>query len=391
VGRLTCPYCYETFKEREIKFRCTGRLSRSEKTCPAERDQQLALRIGRSTLLPPVFEARGQDLRATCPTCGDVTSYRVCPACHSTLPVQFGKFNSRLIAMVGAKQSGKTVYMTVLLHELAHTVGQRFDAAVVGADDDTRTKFTARYEHRLYREGALFGTTVSAGTRGGIVEPLVFRFTTERTGLLGSKSQHVLLSFFDAAGEDLNARERVDANARYLANADGIVLLLDPLQMSAARSLAKDGPKPDEQGTDDPLHVLTRITELLKARLALKPSARIGTPIAVAFTKLDALWHTFPPESPLHGEAREIAAFDELDSRDVHAHIQALLHEWGGLQIDQVLRLDYARYRYFGFSALGEVPTKDQRVAAVGIHPRRVADPFLWLLSEFGAIPTAKA
>jgi hypothetical protein len=32
------------------------------------------------------------------------------------------------------------------------------------------------------------------------------------------------------------------------------------------------------------------------------------------------------------------------------------------------------------------VPTADNEVAASGIQPYRVADPVLWLLSEFGAV-----
>ena len=45
--------------------------------------------------------------------------------------------------------------------------------------------------------------------------------------------QRTLLSFFDTAGEDLITADSLARNARYLASADGIILLLDPLQMKA--------------------------------------------------------------------------------------------------------------------------------------------------------------
>jgi hypothetical protein len=75
---------------------------------------------------------------------------------------------------------------------------------------------------------------------------------------------------------------------------------------------------------------------------------------------------------------------------DVHEHVRALLEDWDGVQVDQVLRHHYARYRYFGFSALGESPNAGNVVSARGVQPYRVADPFLWLLSEFGTIAATR-
>jgi hypothetical protein len=74
----------------------------------------------------------------------------------------------------------------------------------------------------------------------------------------------------------------------------------------------------------------------------------------------------------------------------VHDYVRALLDDWEGSSIDQTLRHNYSRYRYFGLSALGASPTADRRVSTGVVQPYRVADPFLWLLSEFGAIPRTK-
>jgi hypothetical protein len=307
--------------------------------------------------------------------------------------VQFGKVTSRLIAMIGARETGKTVYMTVLIHELTNKVGARFNAALSGSDDYTRQRFVADYERRLYQDGQLFETTKSAGTRGGNVAPLVFRFTTERSGLLGSRPAHNLLSFFDTAGEDLTSQDRVEANARYLANADAIIMLLDPLQMPGARRLAAPGARLPTQGptSDTPANLLTRVTELLQMKLGLGPSARITKPVAVAFSKIDVLRHALPPWSPLLRPELQAPRFDREDAAEVHEHIRALLHDWEGAQIDQLLRFNYARYRYFGLSALGESPTAGNLVSEAGIRPYRVPDPLLWLLSEFGTIPAGPA
>ena len=82
----------------------------------------------------------------------------------------------------------------------------------------------------------------------------------------GSPARPALLSLFDPAGEDLLSQQSAEQNARYLAAADAIVLLLDPLQMPAARKLAAAGtrlPSPPRGAADTPVSVLQNITDLV--------------------------------------------------------------------------------------------------------------------------------
>jgi hypothetical protein len=388
---LYCPYCYSAVVPKEIKFRCSGHASKAGVgPCQLKPDEVLLARTGDRTSLGPVFAADGRNNRAPCPTCKNETTMRVCPDCHHALPVHFGNVNSRLIALVGAKETGKTVFMTVLVHEMMNRIGRRFDAAMGGADDKTRERFTGGYEARLYREKRLVDTTRTAGSEGR--EPLVFRFVTEEKRKLGKVApKHTLLSFFDTAGEDLTSEESVRENVRYLTAADGIVLLLDPLQMQGARDLAKPGTRMPAAGNaaDDPASVLERITDLVDT-IDGGPNKKISKPLAVAFTKLDTLDHDLKEVSPLRRPAPETPYFDDTDSQEVHAEIQRLLDRWDGSRIDQIASKRYENYRYFGLSALGESPSQDNKIAASGIRPYRVADPFLWELSGFGAIKLQK-
>lgn len=399
--RLTCPYCYETFTAREIAFRCNSRLSRTHKRCVRRRDDILADRTGQRGEVGPAFTADGRAATAVCPDCDGETTFRICPVCHSMLPAQFGTVENRLIAMVGAKASGKTVYTTVLLHEMMNRVGTAFGAALVGADDATMQRFHTDYQEHLYRDGQLFAGTRTAVANGNRVDPLVFRFGLRRKGLLGERPQHTILSFFDTAGEDFNSRENMELNTRYLANADGIVLLLDPLQMAGARPLAPpDTALPGTEGVDAPYNVVSKVTNLLLGRegagggggraarlTGRRAPGRIDTPVAVVFTKLDAFWHLLDKGSPLRAHPPSGDRFDEEDSLSVHEEVRTLLKDWAGAPIDQLLENTYSRYRYFGVSALGHTPTADARVARTGIQPYRVTDPLLWLLSEYGSVP----
>ena len=393
--RLYCPYCYSGFAEREIRFRCSGRTGPKGQRCTPEIDTLRRDRAGFAGALPPVFDADGRMRAANCPKCGAESTTRICPACHIQLPVHFGKVRSCLIALVGAKESGKTVYMTVLVHELMHRLGEDLNAAISGADDDTRLRFAGDYEQPLYRDARLLASTKTAAARDRA--PLVFRFTTEGRGSMLSRNgtgepQRTLLSFFDTAGEDLRSAQSVEENVQYLAAADGILLLLDPLQMRGARRLAAPGtllPTPSAAG-DEPANVLENVTDLVMAKQRVGASQRIRKPLAVVFTKMDALLHDLKETSPLLRPPAHTPYFDERDSLDVHTEIQRLLARWEGSRIDQIAQKNYRAYRYFGVSALGETPTPDNRVSPRGIRPYRVTGPFTWMLAQFGTIPVQR-
>ncbi len=405
ASMLACPYCYRTFREREILFRCSGRAGPKGKTCTTSIDRVLASQMGDHEPRFPVFAANGRKVTAVhrgTGACEEETNYRICPHCHSQLPVHFGQVDSRMIALVGAKDSGKTVFMTVLLHELMYDVGRRFNAAVLGADEWTRRSFEDEYEKRLYKDHELYGGTKTArASAGGRRPPLVFSFTVDgRIGgegrwAGGGRVRRSLLSFFDTAGEDLVSQQSVEANVRYLTSADGIILLLDPLQMGGARPLADPDAVPEMRGgADTPAKVLARIIELLHLSLKTKGNRLIDKPIAVAFSKMDALLAALPDESPLRRSPPGGARFDEGDSRAVHEHVRALLYDWEGGILDAVLRKNFSKYRFFGLSALGEAPVRgsdgrSQRISDRGIKPLRVEDPFLWLLSVFGTVTRA--
>jgi hypothetical protein len=281
--------------------------------------------------------------------------------------------------------------MTVLIHELKHRVGRNLDAAIMGSDEETIKSFDRDYDDRLYRQHALPETTQPVAAPS-LRRPLVFRMTMQRKRLLSQRyEQQTILSFFDTAGEDLTSAESVELNVRYLSSADAIILLLDPLQMAGARPQALEDtilPGSAGAGFDRPFNVLSRVTDLLHASLTSHPSERIQTPIAVAFSKLDSLEHTFPRDSPLTQRPEPRPEFNTQDSLAVHHQVQALLDDWDGPQIDQLMRHHYARYRYFGISALGALPLNAATVSQ--IRPHRVHDPFLWLLSEFGTIPATR-
>jgi hypothetical protein len=377
---LTCPYCYSDFSEWQIEFRCTGLPGLGGRSCEPEPDPVLERVFGTTGDRPHTFSNRWRRYKAVCPASGAEAYDQVCPRCHHTLPVHFGRIRSQLVALVGARDTGKTVFMTVFMHEFRHRLGERLGVSTPGADDETRNSFRRDYEERLYTGRSLPDPTFTvAAERQGYRPPLVFRLKRKGWSLIPGWTRQTLLSFFDTAGEDLTTEASVSRNGRYLRAADAIILILDPLQTKGGRRVAaSEALPPEPRLEDDPYNVLLRITEMLQKG---HRDRKIGKPLAVVFTKLDALRQAIPEGSALKRSEPGGAGWDEVDSRDVHRDIQSLLLDWDGHEIDQYLQLNYQHFRYFGVSALGANPTPDKRLSSVP-QPYRVTDPILWLLSR---------
>ena len=376
---LVCPYCYHAFAEREILFRCTGRASVGRMPCKPQRDVVLEQQMGQAaSLLPPVFEPRKSTDEASCPWCHQSTRVQICPRCHSRLPATFRSVEGRLIALAGPSLAGKTAFMTVLIHELRHRSGELLNASTIGADERTHERFVRDYESPLYRRSLLFPRTTTAGQ--DYIQPLVFRFTMDDRTRLRLRPKELLLSFADGAGEDLISPDKVELMTRYLAAADGVVALIDPLQLPLVRvGLSQHNTLPPMLEPDQ-ISAFERITRLL---LEGSRSATLDKPVAIVLTKLDAILDLLAPDSVLRAPAELTPWFNQSDSAAVQDQVEGILDAWGAGRLTQIARKSYNCSRFFAVSSLGSPPVSLNRVAPQGIQPYRVTDPFMWLLSQF--------
>jgi len=374
AAQLVCPYCSEGFAERNISFRCSGRAGPDGRRCDA-----------------PVFAADGRQPSAVCTGCGESTHEHVCPRCHRRLPFGFGQADHWPVAIVGAAHSGKTVLMTVLLHELSHQFGGAAGVAVRGLDDETLRSFHADYDHPLFDQHTLpkpSGPLASSPPRS----PLVFELAQARPGRPGRRQRRVIASFLDMSdqdlarpdGQDLARPAAQDQAARFLSSARAVILVLDPLQLPGARGHARPevtGLERVETADDRPAALLSRVTGPLLAASDSR-GGMIRKPVAVVMSKLDTVEHALPAGSPLTVRPAGSAGFDAQDSDAVHAQVQQLIGKWDGPQFNLNLQAYFTRYRYFGGSALGG-PPKDPATVRV-VVPYRIHDVARWLLREFG-------
>lgn len=389
MGMVTCPYCYHQDHPSRLYFQCTGRGSPGRSPCTPREDTERRNRTGYASPAMPTFAAsertrtnRGR--RAWCPDDGSETSVRACPACHTPLPASLVDSPSPLIGMIGGTGSGKTVYLTVLSHQLTNVVRKRFEADVhlVGdlhAGANSIQAWLQNYEHALFREHRLFAPTPP--TLNGRRVPLVLEWRQPRRRLGRLSYSTTILSFCDAAGEDLISQENAHRQA-YLAAADGLIVLLDGWQLPGVADRIE---VPQAERTAQPLiNVLTTVSDVLRAEHSIGGRGLIPVPLAVVISKFDTIEPLLPQGHFLtHSQPRAGAGYDEEFGMSAHEHVRSLLHAFKADGLDAHLQASYQNFRYFALSSLGARPDYDQRkVDPGGIQPMHVAEPLLWLMNQ---------
>jgi len=256
-------------------------------------------------------------------------------------------------------------------------------------DDHTIKRYRQDFYEPVFQRGTVIRGTVSALIDRRVQMPLVYSLTFSGKDLLGRRSIRglVTLVFFDTAGEDLNSADVISTVNKYIYRSDGIIVLLDPLQLPAVRDRL-DGSVPLPSRNSETADILKRTTDLVLQGHGLSPTAMIPTPIAVAFSKFDAVESLVDPQLQLNSGSRHHHGFDLADFHAVNAEMQSLLVDWDGLGLQHQVETHYRHFGFFGLTALGCNPHGDQKIPRV--LPRRVEDPFLWLLHRHGLIPTAR-
>ncbi|MGW3942360.1 TRAFAC clade GTPase domain-containing protein [Streptomyces phaeochromogenes] len=400
---IVCPYCFTSDRDSRLAYRClmarTG--VRGVTPCAPETDGTWAAFTGvpaggAAAQRGPCFDAprgpRGGRGRAPCPACRVGSPVRVCRHCHNDLPSDYCDQSSRIIALIGPKSAGKSTYVTVLAHELRNRVGREFSAAVASMGSSTQQRYRAM-EDDLYHRLLLPGPTQPAAMRFN--DPLIFRLSTPRPAMGGLRdgSRHTALVFFDAAGEDLASAEAMDRYTAYLAAADGVILLVDPLQLRTVREQLADIDWRLPPVETAPEQIAADLAAQLRGRRRGEGQGKVTTPLAVAITKSDVLRPWLPNGSLLGRPAVRAGAVDDADRLAVHQDTRALLDEWDGGLLHRQLDRDFADFSLFCLSALGSPPPADAPSDAPksGPRPLRVEDPLLWLLGRRGLLPVRTA
>ncbi|MDP4146952.1 MAG: hypothetical protein Q8936_21180 [Bacillota bacterium] len=395
-SKYICPFCFTEHKLNEVEFRCSS----DPKKCAYEKDDKFTDMFGVEQLKGRVIKNMSEDEKnvmpkeAFCPKCGGKTTVRLCPTCHSELPYTVGEYEDLIFAVIGAKEAGKSHYISVLIDKIMNEIGTAFNCSLQPINDETIKRYRNDFYYPVFRKNEVIRVTRSARTDSSVRKPLIYTLTFKEDGILGGllKSKKinnvVTVAFFDTAGEDLNEEDVMQTVNKYIYNSSGIIFLLDPLQLPEVREGLPVGTPLPEQNTEME-DLLARTANLIRKAKGINMNKLIEIPVAVAFSKMDAVAALMDPSSCINYPSKHVkqGKFDLGDFEDVNGFMESLVRSWGGENFANQLSANFKEHAYFGITALGCNPESNK----IGkLRPHRVEDPFLWLLWKRKLIKSEK-
>jgi len=375
MSKFTCPYCYGQHDLRAVDMKCSFNIPGKPDKCVHTGSGQVQ-KDARGFI--PVAD------KSRCAKCQSAKKIYFCPETKKEIPSDFlEEKNGFSIALLGAKATGKSNYIGVLVHEIRKKMTARFNCTLsLSSSEESKMYYDRYYYEPLFKSGKV----VQATTAGDEIPPMIFplRFLDNKNRI----SKTAILSFYDTAGENLDSKSDMHVRNRYIPNADGIIILLDPLQVPAIREQL-EGKIPLPAQNSDVIDVLSRVVETIREVKNVRGT--IKTPIALVFTKIDALeeFDILRDDSILKEESEHLnrGVFVNTDFESVDIEIRDLLENWLDAELIQLMK-NFEKCSFFGLTSLGGVPKGDNLGGK--IKPRRVLDPLLWLLAEGKYIKVAK-
>lgn len=385
MSKVVCPYCFQEFDSKDVEFRC-GNFGRCKQVDDPDLHRFWGMPQITGVPIKPSHGFLGLKLGTpkygVCPECGEKSYLMICPNCHNRVPREMVKKKGFIISIIGARSSGKTVYITTLINELFRH-GHDLDIGITAVNiaDDPRNNTQQHYEEDffkpIYRDLRCPPATQKGDIRSKI--PLIYELNQ------GSENS-LYLVFYDTAGENFNDPKEIAANVRYLDKSDAIIYLLDTFAINDVHRRLGIG-TPVELAYNAIFanvlsHFRANVSEEVKGNHFKKPMAFVFTKIDAVLDNEDAFADAKPTNmsmeansSYLGGEGINLSEFGSIDDG-----LKATLNAWGESNFLGLLKF-YKNAKCFGVSALGGSPDASNNIKRV--RPYRVLDPLVWILSQF--------
>lgn len=369
--KFICPYCYEEHDSEKLKMKCSYNVVNAAYamvTCKFGHPKDA------EGFIDPKYVKQ-------CMKCTYAKKDVYCPNTknESVIPQRCIVSKNLPIALLGAKESGKSHYIGVLVNEIRKRMSRSFNCSInMNTDPVSKQTYDDVYYNPLFK----LKQTIRFTDKGEI-PPLIFPIDFDN-------GKRVTLTFYDTAGENLDSEETMLQYNKYIPNSKGIILLLDPLQVPTIREKL-EGKVPLPSINNDIYDILDRI--IINIENVTNNRKQFDIPLALAFTKIDALEafnDILPENSCLRVESEYVdrGAFVKREFESTDIAMRDIVDNMIDSALEQKMKR-FKHFAFFGLTALGGVPN-GATLAGDGVNPRRVLDPLLWLLAENNYIKTVK-
>ena len=376
---IICPYCFEKYAIKDLNFECIN------KRCNSFGN---AFQISANNK----YEDRFND---TCPVCGQKSYKVVCPNCKNPLPESTLNGEDMIISVIGARDTGKSNYIGVLIHEFLRRVAPAFDGSFIGFDRSL-DEYNRRFGDTLYKSKTRVAQTATAMNRADNPLPLIFSLSLTHKTLFSKKIDKYTFVFYDTAGEDLEDFETTSTVAKYICKSKGIIFLLDPLKIGNVVSQLPSDAVDRASSTPDvtsSAEIMRNASELIRNDRQIPSERQIDIPVAVVFSKYDVIDSIVPDGTSVKNNSPHCRnrAFSASDAENVNNEVQGLLDAWNDRELITFIDTNFKKYAFFCTSAFGLNNNAELKTGKINTpNPHRIEDAFLWILAENGVIPKNK-
>ena len=395
-GEFTCPICWLKFDRGDVMHVAVHDSLFGDPLLGEEQMKRFhATR----------FNDRGQALDE----CGVPCTEIACPHCRRTLAPGFFDEPHKIFSIVGAPQSGKSYYLTVLIKLLQTTLFRDFGVVFRDADPSGNAPINEMKAHLFSAQNPAQAFLTKTQLEGAMYErlPRYDRMVTLPKpfiySLSGAESddENCSVVFYDNAGEHFQPGQDStnSPGAQHIASSDAIFFLFDPtINPDFRRSISdSEDPQFKSQVSDQQDIILAETEVRIKKLLGLDRREKVQTPLAIIIGKCDSWIDKIGSENlknPIVNGTLDVGAV-EANSQLV----RNLMEEHCPYVIANAERIS-SDVCYFAASAFGHTPVTfedDKGVSRIGpdpqkINPMYVEIPTLWALSRVrpGLVPFFK-
>jgi len=359
MAKFTCPYCIRSYNLKKALYVCPD--------CG-------------ETATPDRFEK--EPIKCKKSGCGGLATQRKCPLCGETLPRTALQTPNLPFSIIGVSNSGKTNYITVMLHEMGRAPGLRL---ALGHQNQTTLDHQNENYKYIYEDHV-----PPESTAGGASMPQIWYIKN----LLKKKGNNVptyTFTIFDGAGEDYE--NRLDPSSpvcQYIKTSKAIIITLDPLILDTVRKggIVDENDMRNSLAGQENVHknavdIVNSLADYIKTARGINVNKILKLPIAIVLTKFDTVKNSFSENDLVRSPSVSVrngkVSMEEI--QQVDEEIRNWLNNIGEGSFIDALDSHFSDYHFFGVSSYGE-PPKNAAKLSEKINPHRVMDPILWLFKK---------
>jgi hypothetical protein len=351
---------------------------------------------------------------------------RACPNCRLQVPLEMLSQRPKFISIVGAPGSGKTYFLTVMLHQLRKTLAKQFKYTLDLCDTHDKQLLVAN-EKKLFAAldpttpvmlektqetgGDLYNTVKLNGVSVQLPKPFMLTIrSTNHGGTMPVKGRQQAIVLYDNAGESFYFDKDSGQNrtTRHLGQSDAVLFAYDPLLESDMRvrlaSVSRDPQVTTNARSARQLDFLTTAIQQIRRHSKTPQDQRLKASLAVCVQKFD-VWRSLTDhcrnekgEPVIDATSIEyfvehgVAALDVTEINIVSQIVRSILVDVSP-EFVSMAEANFIHVRYFPVSALGQSPKLDGsflKIAPLDLQPFRVDHPMLWLMREWNMIARVK-